>query len=460
MVLDDKTKNVKLKSAQIIPLGFLSAIVLGTLLLLLPFSTAEGETTGILTALFTSTTSICVTGLVVVDTFSHWSLFGQIIILLLIQLGGFGIITVAAITLKIMRKKIGLQERILIQDAYNLEGFQGMVSFLTKVVRGTLYVEALGACMYAFRFVPEFGLVKGLWISLFTSVSAFCNAGIDIIGPNSLINYNGSIYVNFVTMGLIVLGGLGFVVWFDFFNVLSTAWDKKYSPKAFIRKMSPHSKLVLNITLILILAGALLVFLFERNNPATIGDMPLWKKVLCSLFQSVTFRTAGFASIPQESLTPETCVIGYLLMFIGGSPVGTAGGVKTVTFAVIILNVVSFIRSRSENVIFNRKISMEFINKATAIVTVSLFITITLTLLLMYTNKVNVVDACYEMFSATATVGLSRGLTSKLDSVGKIIVIIGMYLGRIGPITMALFFSVGRSEKNNINFPNGKFIVG
>ncbi len=461
MVLDNKTKKFKLQSAQIIPLGFLSAIIVGTLLLLIPAATAEGETTGVLTALFTSTTSICVTGLVVVDTFSHWSLFGKIIILLLIQLGGFGIITVAASALMLLKKKLGLYERILIQDAYNLDSIQGMVAFLLKVVKGTLYVEFIGACFYTIRFIPEFGIVKGIWISLFTSVSAFCNAGIDIIGDNSLINYNGSIFVNLVTMSLIILGGLGFVVWFDLYNMAKTSSKKHYSIKVFFERLSPHSKLVVVTTLILILSGMAFVLLFEYNNPETIGNMPLLKKLLCSLFQSVTFRTAGFASIPQEGLTPETCVLGYLLMFIGGSPVGTAGGVKTVTFAVIILNVSSFIRSRDSDVIFNRRISVRFINKATAIITVSLFITIALAVLLMYTNNVNMVDAFYEMFSATATVGLSRGLTPNLNSVGKVIVIIGMYLGRIGPITMTLFFNnLGYKEKNNIKYPEGRFIVG
>jgi len=460
LVSEEKFKRTKLTSTQIIVLGFLLAIIVGTFLLQIPIATAKGQETDFLTAMFTATTSICVTGLVVVDTFSHWSIFGQIIILILIQIGGFGVITLYSGIMMLMKKKFSLSTRLLIQDYYNLDSIHGLIRFLIRVIKDTFFIEGIGAILYSFVFVPEFGLLKGIWISIFNAVSAFCNAGMDIIGPSSLLEYQTNIPVNLITIFLIVTGGLGYVVWFDFIENLKKSIKHRYKIRTFWSRLGEHSKLVINLTLFFLISGMLLVLFFEWDNPKTIGELSLGNKILASFFQSVTFRTAGFATIPQEGLTPSTCMLGCIFMFIGGSPVGTAGGIKTVTAFVVFLNVFSFIRGRTEPVIFSRAVSDKLINKANAIAISNLTLTIVLIIALMQTCTVPALSAAYEIFSATGTVGLSRALTSGLNTQGRIVVMIGMYAGRIGPISMALFFNTRRSEKNDIKFSNGHFIVG
>ena len=460
LVNETKIKKRRLSSTQIIVLGFLGAIFVGTFLLMIPAATATGEHTSFLTALFTATTSICVTGLVVVDTFSHWSFLGQLIILLLIQIGGFGVITLYSSIMMLLKKNFTLRTRLLIQDYYNLDSIQGLIRFLIKVIKGSFFVEGLGFIFYSFIFIPRFGFFKGLWVSVFNAVSAFCNAGMDVIGSSSLIEYQTNVPMNLITIFLIVSGGLGYVVWFDCLENIKKGFKQKYSLRTFWRRLGEHTKLVINLTLFFLISGTLLVLLFEWNNPETIGNLSFGNKLLVSFFQSVTFRTAGFATVPQEALTPSTCLVGCIYMFIGGSPVGTAGGVKTVTVFVVLLNVMSFIRNRTEPVVFNHSVSEKLINKANAIVIVNLLLTITLIVALMQTCNVPLIDSAYEIFSATGTVGLSRALTSSLNVPGMIIVMLGMYAGRIGPISMALFFNISRSDKNDIKFSSGHFIVG
>lgn len=448
-------------SAQIIPAGFLMLILIGTVLLMLPFSTAEGEVTSPLTALFTSTTSVCVTGLVVTDTFSHWTLFGKIVILCLIQLGGLGIIAVTSLVALILQKRFSLRERVLIMDAFDLNSLTGLVKFLMKVIKGTFAVELTGTAFYMIRFVPEYGPLKGLWISFFTAVSAFCNAGIDIIGPSSLIPFQNDPLILIVTMILIVLGGLGFVVWFDLVSEGYRAIDKHYGPVRIWKRLGEHTRLVLSLTLALIISGAILVFALEYNNPDTIGNMSLGNKILHSVFQSVTFRTAGFAAVPQQSLAESTAFLGCFFMFIGGSPIGTAGGVKTVTFFVLFLNTMTYIKHKDSTTALKRNVNSNLIRKASAIVSVNLFFTISLTILLLATNKgIILTDAIYETTSAVATVGLSRNLTPSLNGFGRIIIILAMYLGRIGPISIALFFTRNKITGKHTKLAEGKFYVG
>ena len=460
LVNEKQIKKRRLSSSQIIVLGFLFAILTGSLLLMIPAATAQGQQTNFLTALFTATTSICVTGFVVVDTFSHWSFLGQFIILLLVQIGGFGVITIYSALMMLLKKSFSLRTRLLIQDYYNLDSIQGLIRFLIKVIKSSFFIEGLGAVLYLFVFIPRFGFLKGIWISIFNSVSAFCNAGMDIIGKNSLIEYQTNIPMNLITIFLIVSGGLGYVVWFDCIENIKKAWKQKYGLKIFWRRLGEHTKLVINLTLFFLISGTLLVMFFEWNNDLTIGKLSTENKILASFFQSVTFRTAGFATIPQEGLTPASCLVGCIYMFIGGSPVGTAGGVKTVTAFVVLLNVMSFIRSRKELVVFDRAVSEKLINKANAILMSNLLLTIVLILALIHNSNVPALSAAYEIFSATGTVGLSRGLTSCLNKTGMIIVMIGMYAGRIGPISMAFFFSTNHSDKNEIKYSNGHFIVG
>ena len=450
----------KLRSAQLIPLSFLGAIVTGTVLLMLPVARAGSGSADLTTAFFTSTTSTCVTGLVVEDTFSYWSLFGKIVILMLIQLGGLGIIAVTSVVMLLIHKKFSLYQSIMLHDAFNLNSMTGLRKFLKSVFLGTFVVEMFGALIYMIVFIPEFGTERGIWYSVFTAVSAFCNAGIDIIGPNSLIGYQSNPVIMINTMFLIIMGGLGFVVWFDFQRVIRERRGKGLSFGTMLRRLSEHTKLVMAMTAVLILAGAVCIFLMEYDNPETLGKMSLGDKIMNSIFQSVTFRTAGFASVPQQSLTEGSCTVGALLMFIGGSPVGTAGGVKTVTFFALLLNTLSFIRNRNENVVFGRRFTSDLIHKATAIVMVSFMVTFILLIALIVTNGVTLVDGMYEMFSATATVGLSRALTPALNTVGRWIVILAMYLGRIGPISMALFFNYSSSDINKVRYAKGSFFVG
>lgn len=450
----------RISSTRLIPLSFLIAIICGSFLLTLPISSANGQWTNYITALFSATTSVCVTGLVVVDTFSYWSLFGQIVILCLIQIGGFGIITVVSMIMLLTQKKFSLGDRKMLQDSLNLNTDSGILRILVKIFRGTLSIELIGACLYMFVFIPEFGVPKGIWISVFTAVSAFCNAGIDIIGTTSLMNYHSNPLILIVTMGLIILGGLGYVVWFDLSHTIKKGVLKRFNPVQIFKRLSEHSKLVITITTSLIVAGWIIFFIAEYNNPFTIGNMSITDKLLNTLFESVTLRTAGFSTFSQLDMTDFSCVICYVLMFIGGSPVGTAGGVKTVTFFLALMGVISYIKSNDSNVIFNRRVSDESMRKATVIVYVSSFTVIILTLVLIITNPVNMEDALFEVISSLATVGLTRDLTTNLNLVGKLIIIFAMYLGRIAPISMAIFFAGKAKNENKCRHLEGKFFVG
>lgn len=449
-----------ISSVYLIPISFLLTILIGAVLLSLPVSSASGESTGLLTALFTSTTSVCVTGLVVVDTYLHWSMFGQLVILILVQIGGLGVVAVGSMLMLIGKRKFSLGSRNLLTDALNVEKRRGLLSFLIKIFKGTFIVELIGAFFYSIYFVPRLGFSKGMWASLFQAVSAFCNAGMDVVGPNSMIDFHYSGLMMSVTSALIILGGLGFVVWFDVIDGIKEGIKKRMSPAKIIKRLPIHSKLVLILTGLFLLVGTVGILFTEYNNPDTIGNMDFTGKLSNSFFQSVTFRTAGFASVPQDKLTEGSCFIGYILMFIGGSPVGTAGGVKTVTAFLVFMNAVSYIKGRKENLVFNKRITEELMRKAAAIVFVSFMSVFLMTFLLMVTGGINLTDSLYEVVSALATVGLSRGLTPLLNTAGRLIIIVSMYLGRIGPISMAVFFSKGSGQENKIKHSEGKLYVG
>lgn len=434
--------------------------MIGALFLMLPFSTASGESTDFITALFTATTSICVTGLVVQDTYSYWSLFGQIVIMILVQIGGLGMIAIA-FTIRLMaHRKFSLKDRILLRDAFNLNSESRLLSFLTRVLKGTFLVEGIGAVLYSFVFIPQFGIKKGLWSAIFNSVSAFCNAGMDVIGNNSMGDYTGSPIVMTVTMALIVLGGIGFVVWFDVMERTKEGIRKRFSPRTVMKRLSEHSKLAICFTLALITGGTLCFLALEYNNPGTIGGMDFGTKLVNCLFQSVTLRTAGFTTFPQENLTTPSCIVGFIFMFIGGSPIGTAGGVKTTTFFLLMMNVRSYLRNQDDKVIFNHRVSEDAMRKASAIVFVSMSAVCALTTLLCIVNPVPLVDALYEVISACGTVGLSRALTPSLNTAGRLVIILAMYLGRIGPISLVALISRNSSESNRIRYSEGTFYVG
>ncbi len=451
-----KKQRFSISTTQIILLSFLIVILIGAVLLSLPISSASGNPTPFIDALFTATTSTCVTGLVVTPTVSSWSVFGQVIILILIQIGGLGVITIMSGVMMLLHKKMGLGDRLLLQDAFNLNSLSGLVRFVKKVVIGTLIIEAVGACLYMTVFIPDFG-AKGIWISVFTSVSAFCNAGIDIIAENSLCNYAINPIINIVTCGLIILGGIGYIVWWDVLGVLKQKPKKKMK---FFRALTLHSKIAITATLTLIILGAVLIFVFEYSNPQTIRDYTLFDKIQASVFQSVTTRTAGFATLPQENLTNASSVVCLLLMFIGGSPVGTAGGIKTVTFIILIASAFSSIRNKEDTELFGRQFTKQAIGKAVAVTCMSFIIMFVSTVLLSSVTDAALLDIAYETVSATATVGLTRNLTMSLGSIGKMIIIMTMYLGRVGPISLAIAFKPKKENQNIVRNPVEEIIVG
>ncbi len=451
-----RKKKFALTTTQIILLSFFATIIVGSVFLALPISSASGEAVPYLDALFTATTSTCVTGLVTLPTVSTWSVFGQIVILLLIQVGGLGIITIMSGLMLLLNRKMGIGDRLLIQDAFNLNTMSGLAKFVKNVLFGTFIIEGVGAVLYMLVFIPEFG-AKGIWISVFNSVSAFCNAGIDIIAENSLCNYATNPLINFVTAALIILGGLGYIVWWDVLRVVKGRTPKN---RKIFRHLTLHSKISITVSAGLILFGAILIFIFEYANPLTIGEMSLFDKIQVSFFQSVTTRTAGFATIPQENLTNASATISIILMLIGGSPVGTAGGMKTVTIAVLICSAFATIRNKNSATLFGRRISEESIKKAIAVVVMFLTICATSTILLMAASNASVIDALYETVSATATVGLSRNLTATLGRFGKLIIIATMYFGRVGPISLAIALGSKNESQNVISEPTEDISIG
>ena len=451
-----RKNKISLSTTQIILLSFIIAILLGSILLSLPVSSANGVSVPYLDALFTATTSTCVTGLVTLPVVSTWSIFGQVVILLLIQIGGLGIITIMSGVMLLINRKMGIGDRLLIQDAFNLNTMSGLAKFVKNVLLGTLVIEGIGAVLYMLVFVPDFGM-RGIWISVFTSVSAFCNAGIDIIGESSLSGYATNTLVNAVTSVLIILGGLGYIVWWDVLRVVKTRTSQN---RKIFRHLTLHSKIAITLTLGLIFIGGALIFLLEYANPETIGNMSLFDKIQVSLFQSVTTRTAGFASVPQENLTNASAFVSLILMIIGGSPVGTAGGIKTVTIAVLVCSAFATIRNKNSATLFGRRISEESIKKAVAVVMSFVTICAVSTLLLMATNNASFIDVVYETVSATATVGLSRNLTSTLNEAGKLIIILTMYFGRVGPISLAVALGSKNESQNVISEPIEEISIG
>ncbi len=451
-----KKQRLKMSTTHIILTSFIAVIMIGALLLTLPISSADGSPTPFIDALFTATTSTCVTGLVVTPTVTSWSVFGQAVILILIQIGGLGVITIMSAIMIILHRKIGIGDRLLLQDAFNLNSLSGLIRFVKKVVIGTLFIEGIGALLYMTVFIPEFG-AKGIWISVFTAISAFCNAGIDIIAENSLCNYALNPMINIVTCVLIILGGIGYIVWWDVIRLIKESRHKKVR---FFHDLTLHSKIAIVATLVLIFVGAGLIFAFEYNNPLTMKDCTVGEKLGLSFFQSVTTRTAGFATIPQENLTNATSVLCLLLMFIGGSPVGTAGGIKTVTLVIILATAFASIRNKEDTELFGRRLTKEAVTKAVAVTSMSFIIMFVSTLLLSTVTNGSALDVIYETVSATGTVGLTRNLTPSLNIYGKIIIILTMYLGRVGPISLAIAFKGRKKAENIVKNPTEEISVG
>jgi trk system potassium uptake protein TrkH len=452
--------RINLKPTQILVMGFALLIIIGSILLNLPIASNDGQSVGLINALFTSTSAVCVTGLVVVNTLQHWTIFGKVVILILIQVGGLGFMTITTTLFILLGRKIRLKERLIIQEALNQYTLSGMVRLTKNIFLGTLIIEGIGAILLSIKFVPVYGYY-GIFMGIFHSISAFCNAGFDIIGDSSLTPYIGDVLVNFTIMLLIILGGLGFTVWLDVVRVSKDKVQKRYSFRSWFRKLTLHSKLVLVLTGGLIVFGFIFFLIIEGNNPLTLGTLSLKDKFLGALFQSVTPRTAGFNTIPLSQMEDASKFMTIILMFIGGSPAGTAGGVKTVTVGVLFIVILSVVRSKEDTEIFERRIPEGIIKRALAVIMISLFVVIAVTMTLSLSETGSFIDIFFEAVSGFATVGLTLGITGSLTTLGKIVLCITMFIGRLGPITMAVAFSVKSNKKNgSIKKPEEKVMVG
>lgn len=447
-LLKRKLRQLMLNPPRVLALGFAGLILIGAILLNLPIASKSGESIGFINALFTSASSVCVTGLVVVNTGEYWSLFGQIVIICLIQMGGLGFMTLATLVALILGKKITLKERLIIKEQLNQETMSGLVKLTRYVIFSTLAIEGLGVFFLSTRFIPRYGFVKGLWFSIFHSISAFCNAGFDITG-NSIVPFKGDIIVNLTIAFLIIIGGLGFSVYIDISRY------KRFN------RLSLHSKLVLMITLILIIVGMILFYLIECNNPGTLKTLSTKERILSSFFQSVVTRTAGFNSIDMSKMKDTTTFVMIILMFIGGSPGSTAGGIKTTTFGAILLTTFTVIKGGRNVVAYKKRIPQEIIYRALAIASIGLFLVTIISMILTISEDANFLDLLFETTSAFGTVGLSRGVTPDLSNFGKVSIMITMYLGRVGPLTMA--FAFAKRQKNSIKnyrYSEGNILVG
>ena len=431
-------------------------IVLGALLLMLPISTQNGAVTPFSKTLFTATSAVCVTGLVVFDTATHWSLFGKVVIISLIQIGGLGFMTIATMISLIRGKKINLKERLLIQESLNQIDLSGIVSLTRKIILMVLAIECIGGILLSISFIPKFGIITGLAYGFFHSISAFCNAGFDLMGSisgefSSLTSFYDNSFIMITVSLLIILGGLGYPV------ILDVLKNKRFS------KLNVHSKLVIVSTAILLLIGFVFILGVEYNNPDTLGNMNMKGKVLSSIFQTSTLRTAGFNSIDLGLTKEPTIFLMVMLMLIGASPASTGGGIKTTTVAILFLTVKDFLSGKDEIHIFERSISSEAIKKAIVIFFIAIFIFIVGTLALSITNpQFSLIECVFEVISAYATVGLSIGGSPNLNTIGKFIIMILMFLGRVGSLTIftaILSINIVKKDKN-IKRPKGKIIIG
>ncbi len=461
--MDEKKKSsrrVRLTTMQIVALGFFGVIFLGGVLLWMPFS--NQKPIEFIDALFTSVTCVCVTGLVTVVPAEQFTLAGQVIIMCLIQIGGLGIIACTSAFFLILGKRISMKGRILIQQAYGLDTLSGLVKFIIRILKGTFLVEGIGAVFFMFKFIPEFGFLKGIWYGVFHSVSAFCNAGVDIIGNSSFMEYARSPLINFTTMFLIVAAGLGFPVWHDIAMNIKQVFKKKMPKRRLFTKLNLQSKIVLTMTAALLLLGTLGFFVLEYNNPSTMGEMNVFEKFMASAFQSVTTRTAGFATVSQSGLTESSRLLGCVLMFIGGSPAGTAGGIKTTTMAMILLTVICVLRGKRDTECFGRRIDPEVVRSAMTIMVVTFIFWLSgVAALTVFEPGKDVLNLIYEASSAMGTVGLSADLTPYLSRGSHVVLMLLMYIGRIGPVTMALVFS-GRANKTTQfrELPEKRIMIG
>lgn len=454
-ILKFRKSTSKLNPSQMMVVGFAAVILIGAILLSLPIATQTGERTSFLDSLFTATSAVCVTGLVVVDTATYWNFFGQIVIIILIQIGGLGFMTITTLFSLIVKKRINLKERLLIQESLNQIDLSGLVKLTRYILLMTFVIEGIGALILSTVFIPQFGFIRGSWYSIFHAISAFCNAGFDLMGNvtgpySSLMYYVNNTTITLAISALIILGGLGFPV------ILDIVKNKKIS------KLNMHSKIVLISTSILIVVGMLFILIVEYKNVGTLGNLSLKGKILASLFQSVTIRTAGFATIDLTILHQATLFIMMIFMFVGASPASTGGGVKTTTIAVLILTVKSFLLGKEDIEVFGRRITSSTVRKSVGIFFVGVLAVLTgILLIVLIEPEFDLLEASFEVVSALATVGLSIGGSPNLTFIGKLLIVIYMFMGRVGLLTIFLALVAKNTvNKQQIRYPEGRIIVG
>lgn len=429
--------------------SFLLVILLGAILLSTPYVTSSGETTSFFIALFTATSATCVNGLSIVDMGTYFNKIGHVIIMILIQIGGIGIIAFAIMFLQIFKGKLSMKNRLNVQTLYNSNSLGSTLETIKVIFFVSLISEFIGAVLLSFVFIPEYGLSKGLFYSLFHSVSAFNNAGIDILGNNNgLTTYTNNIFLNIILILLITTGSIGFLCLLDI-----------YKKKSF-KKLSLNSKIILSSTLTLLVLGALLFFIFEYNNPNTIGDLNLLEKITASVFLSVTPKSAGFSTIDMSSITIASYIIFTLFMYIGASPASTGGGLKNTTVIIPILSLISLFKGKEEIEIFERRIPNDLVKKSTALIFLTFLLTLFSVILLSITESASLSQIVFEVSAAINTVGISLNITSSLSKIGKCIILLLMFLGRIGPLSVVMALSLKHNRKNSIKYIEEKILIG
>ncbi len=446
-----KNKRIALSRSQMIAVGFFVIIMLGTLLLMTPIATRDGQNTNFLNAMFTATSATCVTGLITYDTYTHWTVFGQIVILLMIQIGGLGFITFGVFGMTLLRKKIGLKNRELIHDSLNSMHVGGGVVLVKNIIKGTALIEGVGAILLSIRFIPQMGVLKGLYFAVFHSISAFCNAGFDLMGSvsgeySSLCNYSNDVLVNIVIMALIIIGGLGFLVWNDI-----------YINKLNFKKYMLHTKIVLAVSFVLLFGGMFFFMFSERNG--ILLNMNIKEKILACAFSSVTTRTAGFNTVDLTLVSDIGKFVMMILMFIGGSPGSTAGGIKTTTVAAIFFFIVSYIKKRKGYFAFKRCLEDDIIKKASTVFFINISLVVVSIAVITLNQQLEFIDVAFETFSAIGTVGMSTGITREFTSISKIVIMILMYCGRVGSLSFALSFTDGKKIPD-IKYPTEEITIG
>lgn len=446
--MNAKLNWLTLSPPQILVLGFAAIIFIGTGLLMLPISTTTGEPLGFTDALFTSTSATCVTGLVVVDTGTTFSSFGEVVIMLLIQIGGLGFMTMATLFALVLKRRISLKDRLILQEAMNQSSMEGIVRLIRRVLLYSLVIEACGAVLLSIRWAFDMPLGRAIYDGVFHAVTMFNNAGFDLFGDfRSLTGYVYDPVVNFVVMFLIVSGGIGFIV-------LSDLIDYRKQ-----RRLSLHSKVVLTMTAALLAVGFIVILIFEFTNPRTLGSLNWGGKFFGALFQSVTPRTAGANTIDITGLRQATQFFIVILMFIGASPGSTGGGIKTTTFTIMVGAVIAMMRGREDIVMFRYRLAQERVLKALTIALLALLLVLTVSMILSTTEEGDFLEILFETTSAFGTVGLSMGLTPDLTVFGKILISLTMFAGRLGPLTLA--YALGpKKGKELYRHPEGKMIIG